>query len=234
MLSLKTHAVRARKGRRPRRGPRGWVCCTLLTPAVLPPAPAGPVSKLRLLGDSQHNTKIAFIEFETAESAKAALRCSGGLLGTLPLRVSPSKTPVRLDAKRGAAAGQGGSGAGSSRADRSAAPSSAVPPLGLDPLVLQSAGAGMLGAPMPMAGDHQVMLPLSGLPMLQGPYASMHQQPPLMGQLAHLPHHPAQLQLQLLIQQQQQQLAIQQHQQQLGLHHHHHHQPLAHPEDTDS
>ncbi|EFN54155.1 hypothetical protein CHLNCDRAFT_13101, partial [Chlorella variabilis] len=55
----------------------------------------GPVSKIRLLGDSQHSAKIAFIEFVTAESARAALKLSGALLGTLPLRVSPSKTPVR-------------------------------------------------------------------------------------------------------------------------------------------
>ncbi len=41
----------------------------------------GNVSKIRLLGDSHHNTRIAFVEFEKAESAKAALNCSGALLG---------------------------------------------------------------------------------------------------------------------------------------------------------
>lgn len=57
----------------------------------------GPVAKIRLLGDFQHSTRIAFIEFMTAEGAMAALNCSGALLGSLPLRVSPSKTPVRGD-----------------------------------------------------------------------------------------------------------------------------------------
>ncbi|KAL4426548.1 hypothetical protein ABPG77_008406 [Micractinium sp. CCAP 211/92] len=60
----------------------------------------GPVSKIRLLGESQHAAKIAFIEFTTAGSARAALKLSGALLGTLPLRVSPSKTPVRVEARR--------------------------------------------------------------------------------------------------------------------------------------
>lgn len=57
----------------------------------------GPVSKLRLLGDYHHPTRIAFVEFRHAESARAALNCSGALLGSLPVRVSPSKTPVRPD-----------------------------------------------------------------------------------------------------------------------------------------
>lgn len=55
----------------------------------------GKVSKLRLLGDQKHSTRIAFVEFMAAESAMAALNCSGALLGSLPIRVSPSKTPVR-------------------------------------------------------------------------------------------------------------------------------------------
>lgn len=42
---------------------------------------AGPVTKLRLLGDAQHASKIAFVEFESAGSAKQALNCSGVLLG---------------------------------------------------------------------------------------------------------------------------------------------------------
>lgn len=45
------------------------------------PPRIGNVSKIRLLGDSHHNTRIAFVEFERAESAKAALNCSGALLG---------------------------------------------------------------------------------------------------------------------------------------------------------
>ncbi|KAF7823819.1 polyadenylate-binding protein-interacting protein 12-like [Senna tora] len=38
-------------------------------------------------------TKIS--GFTLADSAIAALNCSGVILGTLPIRVSPSKTPVR-------------------------------------------------------------------------------------------------------------------------------------------
>ncbi|XP_078438688.1 polyadenylate-binding protein-interacting protein 9-like isoform X2 [Wolffia australiana] len=55
----------------------------------------GEVSRLRLLGDHVHSTRIAFVEFVLAESALIALNCSGMLLGALPVRVSPSKTPVR-------------------------------------------------------------------------------------------------------------------------------------------
>lgn len=55
----------------------------------------GEVSRLRLLGDHVHSTRIAFVEFIMAESAIMALNCSGMVLGTQPIRVSPSKTPVR-------------------------------------------------------------------------------------------------------------------------------------------
>ncbi|XP_055830638.1 polyadenylate-binding protein-interacting protein 12-like [Solanum dulcamara] len=55
----------------------------------------GEVYRLRLLGDYHHSTRIAFVEFVMAESAIAALNCSGAILGSLPIRVSPSKTPVR-------------------------------------------------------------------------------------------------------------------------------------------
>jgi hypothetical protein len=55
----------------------------------------GEVAQLRLLGDHHHSTRIAFVEFVMAESAVAALNCSGAVLGSLPIRVSPSKTPVR-------------------------------------------------------------------------------------------------------------------------------------------
>eukprot|EP00252_Welwitschia_mirabilis_P022508 TRINITY_DN6109_c0_g2_i1.p1 TRINITY_DN6109_c0_g2~~TRINITY_DN6109_c0_g2_i1.p1 ORF type:complete len:309 (-),score=54.57 TRINITY_DN6109_c0_g2_i1:471-1397(-) len=55
----------------------------------------GEVSRLRLLGDNVHSTRIAFVEFVMAESAILALNCSGAILGSLPIRVSPSKTPVR-------------------------------------------------------------------------------------------------------------------------------------------
>ncbi|KAE8713607.1 Polyadenylate-binding protein-interacting protein 12 [Hibiscus syriacus] len=55
----------------------------------------GEVTRLRLLGDQVHSTRIAFVEFAMAESAILALNCSGMVLGTQPIRVSPSKTPVR-------------------------------------------------------------------------------------------------------------------------------------------
>lgn len=55
----------------------------------------GEVSRLRLLGDNIHSTHIAFVEFDQAESAVTALKCSGMILGALPIRVNPSKTPVR-------------------------------------------------------------------------------------------------------------------------------------------
>ncbi|XP_042427345.1 polyadenylate-binding protein-interacting protein 11-like isoform X2 [Zingiber officinale] len=55
----------------------------------------GEVSRLRLLGDNVHSTRIAFVEFVQAESAITALTCSGMILGALPIRVNPSKTPVR-------------------------------------------------------------------------------------------------------------------------------------------
>ncbi|XP_077234163.1 polyadenylate-binding protein-interacting protein 12-like [Tasmannia lanceolata] len=60
----------------------------------------GEVYRLRLLGDYQHSTRIAFVEFVNADSAITALNCSGSVLGSLPIRVSPSKTPVRPRAPR--------------------------------------------------------------------------------------------------------------------------------------
>lgn len=60
----------------------------------------GEVYRLRLLGDYHHSTRIAFVEFVMAESAIAALNCSGVVLGSMPIRVSPSKTPVRPRAPR--------------------------------------------------------------------------------------------------------------------------------------
>ncbi|XP_051135580.1 polyadenylate-binding protein-interacting protein 8-like [Andrographis paniculata] len=55
----------------------------------------GAVSRLRLLGDNVHSTRIAFVEFYMAESAILALDCCGEMLGSQRIRVSPSKTPVR-------------------------------------------------------------------------------------------------------------------------------------------
>ncbi|OEL27449.1 Polyadenylate-binding protein-interacting protein 12 [Dichanthelium oligosanthes] len=46
----------------------------------------GEVFRLRLLGDYHHSTRIAFVEFVMAESATAALNCSGVILGSLPIR----------------------------------------------------------------------------------------------------------------------------------------------------
>ncbi|KAL0749351.1 hypothetical protein Bca101_031354 [Brassica carinata] len=58
-------------------------------------AVCGEVLRLRLLGDYHHPTRIGFVEFVMVESAITALNCSGVLLGSLPIRVSPSKKPVR-------------------------------------------------------------------------------------------------------------------------------------------
>ncbi|KAK8588966.1 hypothetical protein V6N13_087854 [Hibiscus sabdariffa] len=58
----------------------------------------GEVTRLRLLGDNAHSTRIAFVEFAMAESAIVALNCSGMVLGTQPIRVSPSKTPISASA----------------------------------------------------------------------------------------------------------------------------------------
>ncbi|CAF2101463.1 polyadenylate-binding protein-interacting protein 9-like [Brassica napus] len=55
----------------------------------------GEVTRLRLLGDQLHSTRIAFVEFALADSATRALNCSGMVVGSQPIRVSPSKTPVR-------------------------------------------------------------------------------------------------------------------------------------------
>ncbi|KAG2316700.1 hypothetical protein Bca52824_019822 [Brassica carinata] len=60
-------------------------------------AACGEIQHLRLVGDCRHQTCIAFIEFKLVESAVSALNCSGIVLGGFPLRVSQSKTPVRLD-----------------------------------------------------------------------------------------------------------------------------------------
>ncbi|KAL6659541.1 hypothetical protein ACP70R_003581 [Stipagrostis hirtigluma subsp. patula] len=61
----------------------------------------GEVYRLRLLGDYHHSTRIAFVEFVMAESATAALNCSGVILGSLPIsepledsRASPCASPA--------------------------------------------------------------------------------------------------------------------------------------------
>ncbi|CAK0784249.1 hypothetical protein CVIRNUC_007453 [Coccomyxa viridis] len=58
----------------------------------------GPVTKCRLLFDYHRSTSIAFLEFAKYDSAKNALDCSGALMGTMPIRVTPSKAPVRDEA----------------------------------------------------------------------------------------------------------------------------------------
>jgi hypothetical protein len=81
----------------------------------------GPVSRLRLLKEVQNSeSRIAFVEFDSAEGALAALKCSGAVLGALALRISPSKTPVRESSgdearrtKASAAASAAGAGPGS-------------------------------------------------------------------------------------------------------------------------
>ncbi|KAM0918094.1 hypothetical protein ACQ4PT_009064 [Festuca glaucescens] len=55
----------------------------------------GEVSRLRLLGDNVHSTRIAFVEFVNAEGAILALNCSGMILGTLPVRQDPLN-PIHL------------------------------------------------------------------------------------------------------------------------------------------
>lgn len=57
----------------------------------------GPIARFKMKADKHHGTRIAFVEFETAEAAKAALGMCGAQLGASQLRVSPSKTPVRID-----------------------------------------------------------------------------------------------------------------------------------------
>ena len=70
----------------------------LLLPGNLGTICAGHVTKCRLLFDYHRSTSIAFVEFAQYESAKNALDCSGALMGTMPIRVTPSKAPVRDEA----------------------------------------------------------------------------------------------------------------------------------------
>ncbi|KAI7744719.1 hypothetical protein M8C21_027631 [Ambrosia artemisiifolia] len=62
-------------------------------------ARCGEVSHIRLSRDHAHS-RIAFVEFVTAESVTMALDCSKQTLGTRPIRVSPSKTPIRARVAR--------------------------------------------------------------------------------------------------------------------------------------
>eukprot|EP01025_Chloroclados_australasicus_P044007 TRINITY_DN4738_c0_g1_i4.p1 TRINITY_DN4738_c0_g1~~TRINITY_DN4738_c0_g1_i4.p1 ORF type:complete len:460 (-),score=50.06 TRINITY_DN4738_c0_g1_i4:2710-4089(-) len=58
----------------------------------------GEIAVLRLLGDKEHPTRIAFVEFRNKECAAVALNVlSGYTIGGVAIRVAPSKTPVRLN-----------------------------------------------------------------------------------------------------------------------------------------
>ncbi|KAG1359151.1 polyadenylate-binding protein-interacting protein 11 [Cocos nucifera] len=54
----------------------------------------GEVYRLRLLGDHQHSTRIAFVEFVMAESATFALNLSGSILGSLPIRSGTRRNSI--------------------------------------------------------------------------------------------------------------------------------------------
>ena len=68
----------------------------LATGVVIAWVAAGDIEHVKMKLDKQHNTRIAFIEFKTNEAAKSALSMCGTLLGSSQIRVSPSKTPVRV------------------------------------------------------------------------------------------------------------------------------------------
>ncbi|KAL5200523.1 hypothetical protein ABZP36_021726 [Zizania latifolia] len=55
----------------------------------------GLVSRIRLLGDDNHATRIAFIEFAEAAGAVNALNSTGIFASGIPIRVCPSKTSIR-------------------------------------------------------------------------------------------------------------------------------------------
>eukprot|EP01023_Acetabularia_acetabulum_P012602 TRINITY_DN158_c1_g1_i1.p1 TRINITY_DN158_c1_g1~~TRINITY_DN158_c1_g1_i1.p1 ORF type:complete len:369 (-),score=37.80 TRINITY_DN158_c1_g1_i1:3358-4464(-) len=56
----------------------------------------GKVLRIKMMGDSNQKTNIAFVEFCSDESTASAInKCQGALMGCLPLRIFPSKTPIR-------------------------------------------------------------------------------------------------------------------------------------------
>lgn len=81
---------------------------------------AGAVSRLVTHVNPRNGSRMAFVEFETPEGARAALRCAGRVFGSRALRVGPSKTPLRV-AGSGAGAGTAGGAAAESAASESAA-----------------------------------------------------------------------------------------------------------------
>ncbi|CAH8334364.1 unnamed protein product [Eruca vesicaria subsp. sativa] len=60
-------------------------------------AACGEIQHMRVIQDRHHQTCIAFVEFKLVESAVTALSYSGIILGGFSVRVSQSKTPVRLE-----------------------------------------------------------------------------------------------------------------------------------------
>ena len=63
--------------------------------------------------NNRRDTQVAFIEFAEASSAMTALGCSGHVIGQRQVRVSPSKTPLQVNAARlsnGASSSRGGPG----------------------------------------------------------------------------------------------------------------------------
>ena len=85
---------------------------------------AGAVSRLVTHVNPRNSSRMAFVEFETAEGALAALRCAGRVFGSRALRVGPSKTPLRV---AGAGAGTAGT-AGTAAAGTAAAVASSDQP----------------------------------------------------------------------------------------------------------
>ena len=59
----------------------------------------GAVSRIHLQSNSRRDTAVAFIEFVEAHSAALALTIVGNIVGQLPVRVSPSKTPLKATTK---------------------------------------------------------------------------------------------------------------------------------------
>ncbi|VAI76334.1 unnamed protein product [Triticum turgidum subsp. durum] len=81
-----------------------FLCVCNFFPVVTAMSLASPLWHSSSGGIFHFTTKFSlevhlFLNFQ-AESATAALNCSGVILGSLPIRVSPSKTPVRPRAPR--------------------------------------------------------------------------------------------------------------------------------------
>lgn len=77
---------------------------------------AGAVLRLVTHVNPRNGSRIAFVEFETAEGARAALQCAGRVFGSRALRVGPSKTPLRVAGAEAGAESAEGAAAGSAAA----------------------------------------------------------------------------------------------------------------------